>query len=109
MKSRFHHEADEWIPDPRTITSRDSLDVIRKSLEVDGAIIVEHWFYRGSSSPHRCVFDDFDDFNDYLHANAFAGDAIHIWSVAAVCKSDNELASGKCPDENGLTPRYGAY
>jgi hypothetical protein len=45
----------------------------------------------------------------YLDAHAFAGDAIHVWSFAAVCGDDNELASGKCPDDNGLVPTRGAY
>jgi hypothetical protein len=109
MKTRFRSDADEWIPDGRKITSPANLDMIRKTLEADGPIIVEHWFYRGASAPDRLVFDDFDAFNDYLNANAFAGDAIHIWSFAAVCKDDNELAYGKCPDENGLVPKRGAY
>jgi hypothetical protein len=50
----------EWIPDGRKITSPANLEVIRKTLEVDGPIIVEHWFYCGASAPDRLVFDDFD-------------------------------------------------
>jgi hypothetical protein len=47
----------------------------------------------------------FEAFTPYLDAHASAADAIHVWSFAAVCRDDNELASGKRPDENGLVPR----
>ena len=109
MKSPHRNDADEWVPDGRKITSQENLDAIRKTLESDGPIIVEHWFYYGSRAPDRLVFDDFDEFNEYLNANTIAGDAFHVWNFAAVCRDDNELASGKCPDDGGLVPRRGAY
>ena len=86
-----------------------ALDAIRHCLEADGPIIVEHWFYRGSCAPERVVFGEFEAFAAYLAAHAAAGDAIHVWSFAAVCRDDNTLASGKCPDETGLVPERGAY
>ena len=71
--------------------------------------VVEHWFYRGSRAPDRLVFDDYDDFLEFLNCRTAADDSIHIWNFATLCRDDNELAYGKCPDENGLVPRRGAY
>ncbi len=68
MKVRV--EADEWSPDGRKILSPENLEVIRKTLEDEGPIIVEHWHYYGSRSPDRFVFDDLDDFMDYMQGKA---------------------------------------
>jgi hypothetical protein len=109
MRIRWQVEADEWTTDGRKINSPENLELIRKTLEDEGPIIVEHWFYYGSSAPDRFVFDDYDEFVEYLEGKAWAGDAIHVWSFAAVCKDENELASGKCPDDSGRVPKRGAY
>ena len=58
---------------------------------------------------HDDPFDDLDDFMDYLDNKVFAGDALHIWSFASLCKEDNTIASGKYPDEKGCVPKKGAY
>lgn len=109
MKTRFRCEGDGWAADGRKITAPEVLEAIRRCLEDEGPIIVEHWFYRGSCAPDRSVFNDAEAFVGYLDAHAFAGDAIHVWSFAAVCRDDSELASGKCPDGDGLVPTRGAY
>jgi hypothetical protein len=109
MKTRFRSEDDGWTADGRKITAPEVLDTIRRCLDEEGPIIMEHWFYRGSCTPDRIVFQDFDVFAAYLETQASAGDALQVWSFAAVCKDENELASGKCPDENGLVPTRGAY
>jgi hypothetical protein len=109
MKTRFRSEDDDWTADGRKITSSEVLEAVRRCMENEGPIIVEHWFYRGSCAPDRSVCDDYEAFVEYLNAHAHAGDSIHVWSFAAACRNDNELASGKCPDEDGLVPRRGAY
>jgi hypothetical protein len=109
MKTRFRSEADDWTADGRKITASEALDAIRRCLEDQGPIIVEHWFYRGGCAPHRLVLDSYEAFIEYLNSHASAGDAVHVWSFATACRDDNELASGKCPDEVGLVPRRGAY
>ena len=109
MKIHFRNETDEWTADGHSITAPDVIEAIRRCLEKQGPILVEHWFYRGGSAPDRFVFDDYQAFLDYLDAKAYAGDAIHVWSFDAACRNDNQLAYGKCPDENGLVPRRGAY
>lgn len=109
MRARWRHEGDDWQMDGAKITEPEALDRIRQCLNVRGPVILEHWFYRGSCSPDRMIFEDFEELTQYLETAAFAGDAIHIWDFAACCKDGAELAHGKCPDENGLVPRKGAY
>lgn len=109
MRSGFRCEDDGWSVDGRKITDTAALNAIRQCLDREGPIIVEHWFYRGSCAPDRFVFDEMDEFTEYLNTKAKAGDAIHVWSFGAVCRDDNELAGGKCPDDNGLIPKRGAY
>ena len=109
MKIRFFSEADEWATDGARITDAQHLETVRRTLEDEGPVIVEHWFYRGSSAPDRLVFDDFDDFTEYLNTHASAGDIIDAWSFSAVCTEHNRLATGKCPDDQGRVPRKGAY
>jgi hypothetical protein len=106
---RVRCEADEWSPDGRKILSAENVEVIRKTLEEEGPVILEHWHYRGACSPDRLVFDDFEDFLGYIQVQARIGDAFHVWSYAAVCRDDNEIAGGKFPDEDGWVPRGGAY
>lgn len=101
-------ESDEWTVGGRNITSPESLEIVRQTLE-EAPIIMEHWFFYGSSSPDRLVFDDFDNFIEYLNTKAFAGDAIHIWNFSEVCKDDNTITNGKCPAEDGRIPKKGAY
>ena len=109
MKVRFFSEKDNWTADGAKITSPDNLENIRRVLEGEAPIIVEHWFYRGSSAPDRMVFDDFDDFMDYLKKNASAGDALNVWNFGKACKEKNRLAHGKCPDDQDQVPQKGAY
>ncbi len=109
MRTRFYCNHDGWTADGHKISSPENLDAIRKCLENQGPVIVEHWFYRGSCAPERFVFDDFDAFLEYLDTKAFAGDALHVWNFAETCRDDNELAYGKCPDDGGMVPQHGAY
>jgi hypothetical protein len=109
MKIRFYNDGDEWTTEGSKITEPENLQAIRKTLDDEGSVIVEHWFYRGSRSPDRLIFDDFDLFTQYLETKASAGDAIHVWSFAATCNDENELAYGKCPDDQGRVPKKGAY
>lgn len=108
MRVRFHYESDGWTTEGRKITDLESLEAIRKVLDEEGPVVVEHWFYRGSCAPDRLVFEDFNEFREYL-SRASAGDAIHVWSFATVCRNDNELAYGKCPDDDGHVPERGSY
>lgn len=108
MKVRYRVESDGWTSEGRKITTKENLEAICQASE-QAPIIVEHWFYRASSSPDRFVFEDFDTFMNYLNSKACAGDAIYVWNYSEVCKDDNTVAYGKCPDDDGCVPRKGAY
>jgi hypothetical protein len=108
FRIRCRVDSHEWTTQGAKITSPENLETIRQTLE-DSSVIVEHWFYCGSSAPDRLVFDDFDNFIEYLSTKAWAGDIIYIWNFGELCKDDNTLANGKCPAEDGCVPRKGAY
>jgi hypothetical protein len=107
MSYRF--EPDEWTLDGQKILSDENLKAIRAMLDDVGAIIVEHRFYRGSRAPDRFVFDDFDDFLEYVNSRSRPGDAFYIWSFEELCKDENTLAYGKYPDVDGCVPKRGSY
>ena len=99
----------EWVKDGASIVSKDALARIAGVMQTDGPVIVEHWHYYGGRGPDHHVFEEMDAFLDYLRAEALAGDDVHVWSVPEVCRDDNRLAHGKCPDEDGCVPKGGAY
>jgi hypothetical protein len=101
--------SNEWSSEGRNIMSPDRLSAIRDVLETVGPVVVEHWFYYGSRSPDRLVFEDYHELLEYLKANARPGDAFHVWNFAEVCRNDNTLANGKYPDAEGRVPKGGSY
>ena len=100
---------DDWSTEGRNILSPDRLAKIAQELENVGPVILEHWFYFGSSAPDRIVFEDMDALVAYLKERTKPGDAIHVWSYASLCRDDNALADGKVPDEKGRVPKGGSY
>jgi hypothetical protein len=109
MRTRWRSEADEWSLEGAKIIAPENLAAIQMVLEEKGPIILEHWFYRGSSAPDRLFFEDFEDFMEYVENKSWAGDLLYVWSFADVCKHEEPLAVGKCPDEHGFIPKGGAY
>jgi hypothetical protein len=104
----FRAQEDGWTTDGRNILSPESLNVVRNCLE-QSPVIVEHWYFRGSRSPSRLVFDDFEDFEEYLSKEAGPGDAFHVWEFSSLCRDDNTITNGKYPDSDGYVPEKGAY
>lgn len=100
---------DEWISDGPRITERDVLDRLRRVLEGEGPLIVEHRFYRGARAPHRFVCDSADELESYLAQSARPGDGFLFWSFEARCTTETAVTAGKVPDVEGRTPRGGAY
>jgi hypothetical protein len=108
MKTRFRVERDNWTPEGSKITEPTKLETIELALK-KGPILVEHWFYHGASAPEHLVFEEFDEFEAWLNEQTYAGDAIDVWSWAETCPRERILVEGKCPDEQGLVPKGGAY
>ncbi len=108
MKISYRVESDEWTTEGDKITSEENLQAIRHTVE-SAPIIVEHWVYRGSTSPHRFIFEDFEEFTEYLNRDACAGDLFYVWNYGEVCKDEKAVAHGKCPADDGCIPRKGAY
>jgi hypothetical protein len=104
----FRAEKDRWSVHGRNILTPEKRAAIRECLE-RSPIIVEHWFYYGGRSPDRLIFDDIEDFDDYLQSRARPGDAFHIWEFATLCRDDDTVANGKYPDADGCVPEQGAY
>lgn len=107
--TRWRNESHRWHPDGEKITSPENLEKIYDVLEHTGSIVIEHWFYCGASAPDRRVFDTYDEFIEYLHEHAHAGDDIHVWSLHDLIHEHNRLVHGKCPAEDGCVPEGGAY
>jgi hypothetical protein len=99
----------EWTSEGPNILDAAQLEKFRRVLEDEAPVILEHWFYRGSRAPARLVFDDYEDFFNYVKSEALPGDSFHLWHFAEVCRNDNRLGGGKFPNADGLTPLGGAY
>ena len=109
MKTLWRNESHEWSKNGDKITEPVKLAAIRECLEKRSPIIIEHWHYCGSRAASHRAFDDYDDFVEYLNSECIAGDAIDVWEFSSLCRSDNKLTSGKCPNENNEVPKSGAY
>ena len=72
----YRAAADEWTSNGEKISAPEKLAAIKKVLEKDGPVLVEHRFLRGACSPHNAVFDDYEEFIAYLTEHARAGDKI---------------------------------
>ena len=100
---------DDWSGEGKRITDESALSRVRQVLEEESSLIIEHWFYRGSSAPHRFVCDDADKFESYLREKTKAGDLFLLWRFDDSCKADNVFEEGKIPDAAGRVPLGGAY
>ena len=109
FKTVWRNEDHHWSSQGEKISAPEKLELIRQTLEKTGPILVEHWFYCGGCAPARVIFDDYEDFVEYLQQRAKAGDAIHVWDLHGLLREDNELVHGKCPAADGTVPEGGAY
>ena len=72
-------------------------------------MIIEHRIYCGGGRPEHVVFQEAEEFIEYLKQHAFAGDSIHIWDLGTVLRDEDRAVHGKCPAEDGTVPKGGAY
>jgi len=106
FKTLCRNLSDQWSIDGEKITD-EKLAAIKDVLDKTGPTVVEHWFYRGGRAPHHVAFDEYDEFIEYLHSNAKAGDAIDIWDLHSLLRADNALIRAKCAAEDGTVPKGG--
>ena len=109
FKHGYRVEADNWSLDGEKISSPDKLAAIKKVLEAEGPVVVDHRFLRGARGPDTLVFDDYEEFVGYLAENARSGDLITVWSLWPFMRDTPPLAQGKCPADDGAVPKGGAY
>jgi hypothetical protein len=102
-------ESDDWRDWGDSILAPEILRRVEKMLQVEGALLLEHRFYRGARGPEMRAFYDFDEFLEYVRDSALPGDKFYLWSANEVCREDNRMAICKCPDARGRTPKTGAY
>jgi len=109
VKARSRAPAHCWSITGSKITSPENLEAIRDAIENRGSIIVEHWLFCGASAPNRVVFDEFDEFVEYIQTKTSGGDCLDIWLMHEHCKPENRFLEGMVPDEDGCIPEKGAY
>lgn len=102
-------DTDKWTTDGSVILSQERISRLRKIIEDESAVIIEHRFYRGGRAPYRFVSDDFDDIEQYLKSKTTPGDSIYFWRFEDCCREDNIEVNGKVPDEFGKVPKRGSY
>ena len=110
QKSQPHPDRDAqhgWCLSSYNITTAENIAAIRAAVE-QAPIIVEHWLYCRGSAPERRIFEEFEEFDEYLRGSAQPGDAFYVWSFKE-CRDDNTVAQGKFPDSRSFVPRRGAY
>ena len=105
----FIVESDGWTVDGAKITDPQNLEAIRDSIYQRGPLILEHKFYRAARGPKYILFDEYDEFIEYLNAEPKVGDKLKAWMLCDVCSDENALAAGKYPDDQGRVPERGAY
>jgi hypothetical protein len=109
MPSPNRYEPDDWSTEGSRITDVEKIEAVRSELEEKGPVIVKHWHYRGGCGQSHLVFEDIDDYLEYLKTHAQPGDAFDVWGLYGLLKGIGSLAEGKLPDDDGTVPRKGAY
>jgi hypothetical protein len=90
------------------ILAAEQLDAIRKAF-VGSSVIVEHRFLGAARAPDSFVFDDFEDFKEYLNSKASPGDGFWFWRYNDLCRAENAVAYGKYPNYDDQVFGGGAY
>jgi len=100
---------DQWSSSEENLLSHRITEEIRRVLRDIGPLIVEHRLYRGSSGPRRLIFEEYEDFTEYMSKKAHPGDHFLLWNYSALCRGDNAQVRAKYPDPLGRIPLGGAY
>lgn len=98
----------KWGHDAPNVLAPETLAAIKRAFE-GSSLIVEHHFLFGSRAPDSFVFDDFEDFEEYVQEKVRPGDDLWFWRYHDLCRDDNAVTHGKYPDAEGKVPTGGAY
>lgn len=102
------YEPDNWTTRGAKILSAESVTALRAAL-ARGPVVLQHWLYRGASSPRVVAIEDYEEFETYLRENAVPGDAFEAWRFLECCRPELVLTQGKLEDSDGCIPSGGAY
>ena len=100
--------ADEWTYEG-DVLQEDAFDVLRRTIEDESDLLVEHRFYRGARAPAKFVCGDYGELREYIKKNASPGDSFYFWAIERCCTVENSAVKGRVPDALGRIPRGGAY
>ena len=92
----------------QSVLAPEQIEAILEAFK-GSSLIVEHRFLCGGRSSDSFVFDDFEDFEQYLHTKAKPGDNFWFWRYADLCRDDNVVAHGKYPNSDGSVLDGGSY
>lgn len=101
-------ERDQWTQDDNALLNTTNVNTIENLLK-RGRIIMQHGYLNSSMCASVQVFDNFNSFKQYLHNYALPGDAFDVWSFDDNLKTSNSLVQAKLADDDGYTPKRGAY
>jgi hypothetical protein len=98
----------EWGSESPSVLAPERLAAIKSAFD-GSSMIVAHHFLFGGRAPDSFVFDDYEDFEEYLRANVRPGDRLRFWRYNDLCRDDNAVTYGYYPNAEGQTPTGGAY
>lgn len=100
---------DNWVTNGPVLTAPEVLALLRRTIESESPLVVEHRHYQAARAPTRFMSDDYEELDRYLRTEVNAGDSFYVWNFDRCCTDSNTLAKGKIPDAEGRVPVGGAY
>jgi hypothetical protein len=97
-----------WGNDAPSVLAPERLAAIKRAFD-GSSLIVEHRFLFGGRAPDSLVFEDFEDFEEYLRTKVSPGDALWFRRYHDLCRDDNAITHGKYPNAEGQTLTGGSY
>ena len=98
----------QWGNEAPNVLAPERLAAIRRAFQ-GSSVMVEHRFLFGGRRPDSIVFDDYDDFDEYLRTKVNPGDDLWFWRYNDLCWDGNAVTHGKYPNAEGEVPTGGAY
>jgi hypothetical protein len=97
-----------WGSEAPNILAPERIAAIKQAFE-GSSLIVAHYFLFGGRAPDSMIFEDYEDFEEYLRTEVRPGDNLCFWRYNDLCRDDNLVTYGKYPNAEGQVPTGGAY